>query len=49
MSTNDNEWRTQLGNWYYNPGYDGVGFSELKALARRMITACWSGLSRAVR
>ena len=34
MSTYDNEWRTQLGNWYYNPGYDGVGFSELKALAQ---------------
>ena len=33
QSTYDDEWRTQLGNWYYNPGYDGVGFSELRAMA----------------
>lgn len=27
------DWATQLGNWYYNPGYEGVGFSEIRKMA----------------
>lgn len=33
QGTYDMEWSTELGNWYYNPGYDGVGFDEIADLA----------------
>ncbi len=32
--TYDMRWSTQLGNWYYNPGYEGVGFRDIAANAK---------------
>lgn len=34
-NTYEPEWSTQLGNWYYNPGYDGVGFKAIADQAEK--------------